>query len=297
MKKTIFFLLLAVLGLSVWQLRPTPYESADWWESEAERTELSGQLDVAKFKLAVAANIRGPEELERLVSSNEERDARIISLKVKRGQLTAAVLQAENDFVKLGEDRLRQLKERAVGKEWTELAAAGRIYQDAKVVSVNDAGVTIRHRDGSARLRYCDLTDGQRLEFGLDEATSLAAVQEERKKALAYEQWLEDELVIMGRNKLEASKMLAKATRSSSSPAPIISANVAPVTRRLNEPARQVGTQYRNTSYSRPRRTSFYYYYSAPRYYCAPRYRVASSGIYSSRQPVNNPPVISSSTP
>jgi len=279
MKKTIFFLFLAVLGLSVWHLRPAQIESAEsaaWWEVEALRVELKGRVDLANFKLAAAGEVRGPAELAKVVSANEEREARIASLKVKREELTTGLRQGKENLVKFADDRLRELKERAIGKEWTELATAGRTYQDVKVMSVTDAGVTIRHRDGSARLRFHDLTDNQRMEFGLDETTALAAVQEERKKAAAYEQYLEDELATIQRNKLEAAKVFAQVTRTKSvASAPVVSANVAPVTNRLKEPARQVGIQYGNTSYSRPRRTNFYYYYSAPRYcaptYCAPR--------------------------
>ena len=283
MKKTIFLLLLAVLGLSVWHLRPMPTESADSWEDEALRVELKGRVELANFKLAAAGNVRGPEELAKVVSANQEREARIASLKGRRDQLTASLRQDEDNLVKFAADRLRELKERAIGKEWAELATAARTYQDVTVVAVTDAGVTIRHRDGSARLRFHDLTDGQRHEFGLDESAALAAVREERQKAIAYEQWLEDELAAMERNKLEAAKVFAQAARTRAvAAAPVVSANVAPVTKtsRLRESARQVGNTYYSSSYGRPRRSSFYYYYNAPRY-CAPR----SYGSYCAPRP------------
>lgn len=287
MKKTIFLLLLAVCGLSVWHLRPVQKEMAVSWEDEALRVELAGRLELAKFRLAAAGEVRGPEDLERVVTENEARETRISDLKVKRGELTAAIRQVDESFVKFNVERLRELKARAVGKEWAELATAGRTYQDVKVVAVTDAGVTIRHRDGSARLRYHDLTDRQRQDFGLVEGAALAAVQEERQKSAAYEQWLEDELAAMERDKRDAAKVFAKATQVKRTPAPVVSSNVPPV-RPLAEPARQVGIQYGRTSYSRPRRTSFYYYYSAPRY-CAPSYRISASGPYGPARPyVNN---------
>jgi hypothetical protein len=279
MKKTILFLLVAVLGLSAWHLRPAKDEMAGWWENEALRTELSGRLSVAKFKLEAAGNVRTPEELDAIVSANAEREARIATLKAKRLDLGAALVRGEAALVKLGEDHLRQLKERAIGKQWAELVTADRTYLDAKVVSVTDAGVTIRHRDGSARLRYKDLTPSQRHEFGLDEASGIAATAEERKQAQAYEQWVEDQVAASEREKASASRLLAPAPRAAAPrpvSAPIVSANVAPVKNPLKEPARQFGNGSRYYygdygSYYRPRRTTIYYYYNAPRY-CAPSY-------------------------
>lgn len=285
MKKAIFLLLIAVLGLSAWHLRPARAETADWWEGEALRVELLGQVNLAKFRLAAAGDVRGPEELAKVVAEQDALDKQIASLRTKREQLSAGIVQGEEALVKLGEDRLRDLKARAVGKEWTEFATADRTYQDAKVVAVTDAGVTIRHRDGSARLRYRDLTDSQRQEFGLDEAAALAAVQEERKQALAYEQWLEDEVAAMERDKAQAAKLVASTIRLKSTPAPVVAVNVPPVQNPLKESAKQFGNgsrYYSGSSYYRPRRTNFYYYYTAPRY-CAPRNYCAPVRPYPSR--------------
>lgn len=277
MKKTIFFLLLAVLGLSAWQFWPQKDEMAGWWENEARRVELTGELDLAKFKLKSAGEVRGPEELDGTLAANDRREAQIAALKTKREELILAIERGEEALVKLGADRIRQLKERAIGREWAELATAARTYHEVKVISVTDAGVTIRHRDGSARLGYRDLTDSQRREFGLDQGTALAAAEEEMKRAAAYEQWLDDQAAEKERNKAAAARILSRP--ASRLPAPVVSANVAPVANPLKEPARQFGNgsryNYYGSSYQRPRRTNVYYYYNAasycsPRPYCSP---------------------------
>ena len=62
--------------------------------------------------------------------------------------------------------------------------------------SIDDAGVTILQQDGLSRLDYFKLTPGQRVDFGLDEVSAIAALRREGQAAIAHERWIEAGMVL-----------------------------------------------------------------------------------------------------
>ena len=164
----------------------------------------------------------------------------------------------------------------AIGKPWKQFAEEDdQRFEDAKIASIDDLGVMIRHRNGSAHVRYGDLTEKQRVTLGLEEASALAANQEDRQRALAYETWVTDQMESQKRSKADLAKAFAAAQPRSRYRAPEISASPPEETdevrrdrtRPLAALPRVVGRG--NGSYPRyyRGRSSVYYYYNASQYY------------------------------
>lgn len=63
----------------------------------------------------------------------------------------------------------------------------GRIYQDVVITRINAGGVSFKHADGAARLRFDELSPGQRKYFGLDEETAAEVYRKEAERREAYE--------------------------------------------------------------------------------------------------------------
>lgn len=70
-------------------------------------------------------------------------------------------------------------------KEYTTLA--GRVYKDVTITEINDAGISITHADGLARLRFEHLTPEQRKDFGITKAGAAMVYAEEMKAQTDYE--------------------------------------------------------------------------------------------------------------
>jgi hypothetical protein len=65
------------------------------------------------------------------------------------------------------------------------------------VAAIDDAGVTIRHADGSARLRFADLSPDQQVLFGLDAELASAAEESESMAAIAYEREIDSQMEVL----------------------------------------------------------------------------------------------------
>jgi hypothetical protein len=75
-----------------------------------------------------------------------------------------------------------------VGKKYDRMTTAtGQVYERVIVSKVSDAGISITHADGLARLRYEQLTAEQREYFGITKEGAAAVYGEEAKQKAAYE--------------------------------------------------------------------------------------------------------------
>lgn len=173
-------------------------------------------------------------------------------------------------MVAMREDFLRSRREAVIGKTFETFTAwSGRTYHEVSVSSVDDAGVTIRHADGAARLRYEVLSDDQRQLFGLDAESALAAAAKERTDAVEYESWIDRWWVANREKEAERDRLAAieKASRIVSAPSndqQIVAANVSP----LAKPATAFssrGSRY-SRRYNRYRSSYSNYYYPVPVY-------------------------------
>ncbi|RYD31816.1 MAG: hypothetical protein EOP85_22350 [Verrucomicrobiaceae bacterium] len=167
-------------------------------------------------------------------------------------------------------------RQRATGNAFDELTlASGRTYRKVSVTAIDDAGVNVRHEDGSAKLRFEDLNASQRVLFGLEEDLAMAAVSREEQDAVAYEQWIDSRLVANNQAKEKAASELrqeaslkksARLAAAVTAPVDLVSAN----TSTLSRPAKAVSRW----------RSSYKTYGPTYRYYSVPRYH------YRSRTPI-----------
>ena len=63
----------------------------------------------------------------------------------------------------------------------------GRVYEDVVITKINAGGVSFKHADGAARLRFDELSPGQRKYFGIDEETAAEVYRKEAEQRAAYE--------------------------------------------------------------------------------------------------------------
>lgn len=215
-----------------------------WWENESIRADLAGQLKLAKYRLSVRDTGFDPASLERAEQEKATLQERISSLQKQQRGLTASIRDVETEQALYQERRLRFVQERSLGKEWPEfISGEGRIFKDVKVAAVDDAGVTLRHRDGSTRIRFNELSEAQRAEFGLNEEKAVAADLAERRNAAAYELWQDAEIAKAERKQRLEGRILAQVVNS---PIPLQTKRYTkPVDSTLSAAPRILGTSYR----------------------------------------------------
>lgn len=63
----------------------------------------------------------------------------------------------------------------------------GRTYQDVTITKINAGGLSLRHSEGTVRLRFEDLSTGQRKYFGIEEEAAKKIYQREAARRAAYE--------------------------------------------------------------------------------------------------------------
>jgi hypothetical protein len=163
---------------------------AEWWRLETERIGLAHQIELCEVRLA-KAEARGAGHAE------QEAVAARAALACERLSEQAAALEGEIEalsgrLVTAREGWLRERREAAVGKSFAEFrGAGGRGYRDVVVTRVTEIGIEFRHATGVARLAAADLSADQRDAFGLEAASALAALADERQAAEAYGSWVD----------------------------------------------------------------------------------------------------------
>jgi hypothetical protein len=74
------------------------------------------------------------------------------------------------------------------GKKYKEYeTVSGQIYRDVTITKITDAGISITHADGLARLRFEHLKPEQRKDFGITQEGAEAIYAKEMKAQAAYE--------------------------------------------------------------------------------------------------------------
>ncbi|NQW99567.1 hypothetical protein HQ447_02830 [bacterium] len=137
---------------------------AEWWQGELERIGLSHQVELKQYRLAHSAGGGMGELVELRDTSRANRDL-LKSLRQQRDASGGELAELE--------------------KEWIDFQ--GVTIRDQRQRAIDDGGVTIRHADGSAKLRDADLDDRQRVFFGLEAAPAHTVEQEEFQADMAYE--------------------------------------------------------------------------------------------------------------
>ena len=77
----------------------------------------------------------------------------------------------------------------AMGKPMESFRAMnGRIYNDVMITKISAGGVSFKHADGTARLRFDELSPGQREYFGIEQDEAEEVYRAEAQRRAAYEE-------------------------------------------------------------------------------------------------------------
>lgn len=248
-----------------------------WWQGEQERIGLGQQLELKKFRFEQACS-DDFENLGRLRQAAKVNASMLDPLRQRRVSLGGEVESLERNRVAFRESMIRAQRQRATGKTFEVLnLVSGRKFQDVSVASIDDAGVTIRHVNGSARLRFADLDARQRVFFGLEADLALVAEERETRDAAAYGRWIDKQMASAREKEEPVSKSVTREDLDARQARSLIATQqvAASNARALAQPSTSVGTRsssspgsYSNYRVYRP--TYRYVYYSTPSYDYSP---------------------------
>ena len=249
-------------------------EQAERWRIERERVEVGQQLELAKLKLEMSAS-GDFEALEVLRAENERNEGLLVDFKVQRVALQRELSELDRSAEDFRMGVLKKRRHEMLGASFeTLLVGSERAFEKVSVLAIDDAGVSIRHLHGTARLGFSDLDAGQRVQFGLDEELAESAHQREAAHVAAYERQIDAELASLEEKKARQDSATEREERSASTKYQNLlasqrnSASVSP----LSKPASTFGSgSYRYSSYRSYRPNYRYVYYQTPTpSYCRP---------------------------
>lgn len=242
-----------------------------WWEGEQEREDLAQAVQLARYRVSqMPADRRGD-----LARVNRE----IATLKVRLGEVRKihAALEVEEVAIRQHAERYAAMvrEQRRMDAVGTKMAlfkpAIGRALEDVEITAVTDAGVTLRHRGGIARVDFFKLSQSQRERFGLEFAAAVTALDQENAREMAFHQATEAAMASQreqeAREATEAAKRAADQARMERALAP------AQATRPGSILAQSAGRPNGTQRVSRADR--WHSYYSRPTIYYYPYYPVS----------------------
>lgn len=166
-----------------------------WWEGERERVEIEQELALKTYRFNELAG-NDFETLQGLTVAARDAKEALAKLRDQRRNLEAELASLEKQWPEFRDDLLRDHRHQMIGKTFETLkSSSGREYKNVTVAQIDNAGVTVRHDAGSARLRIGDLDANQQLVFGLDADLAMVAETREREEGAAYDQWIDKQLV------------------------------------------------------------------------------------------------------
>ena len=246
---------------------------AEWWQGEQERIALSHQVELKEYRFS-KSHASGYEEMTKLRTLAKTNMNLIRDLNQRRIALDVEVELLEGEFVGFKQSSIQGQRDRAIGRTFdTMILPSGRTFMQVKVAAIDDAGVTIRHAEGSARMSFSDLNSEQQVLFGLEMDLALVAEKKELESSVDYERAVDRQLVAMkAREKLiaEAARredQSLQANRARVASQQIASSSVRP----LAQPATSFGNRSWSSSsyystYRSYRPTYRYVYYGSPSY-------------------------------
>lgn len=245
---------------------------------ERERMDIEGRIELANLRLDRGQKGVRQSTINSAKQSLEALSSRIEGLMGRHEALAAEVDALSSDFIAFREQRFKELRHMAIGSEFEELTTAeGQVLKQTKVLSIDDAGVLIRHQHGSTRLGYQDLTEDQRCLFGLDEGSVIAAMKQEQEELRAYELWLanhesaeqeREKVAVLADEMMKKSKRMAaimarsrRSPRSYSPQSETVAAKSPLNIKSLSDPPQKVGLNPRFRVLGTPR---YKYYFNSP---------------------------------
>jgi hypothetical protein len=160
---------------------------------ESRRVELEHKVAVAQLKADRVARRTSLDTTS--VQDLSGLSARRRELSSRKTELEAEIRSLEDGLLLARAAQLEKARSLMLGKDLPSLQSrTGRVYEQVKIVSIDDSGVQIRHASGSARLGCSELSESQWEQFGLDEGLAKAARLAEDRQRMAYEEGIDREL-------------------------------------------------------------------------------------------------------
>lgn len=236
------------------------------WEAELTQLELQQKLELARYRLELAKPIQQVfDECKEWEARLDSGAAQLAKLRLQRQTLQHQVAEGNERLTNLQRDAIQARRALMAGRNQEFLALDdGRTFEQASVVSIDDAGVSIRHRHGSIRLGIDSLSEREREVYGIERGSAIAAVERERQQAAAYGKWIDLELARLA--ELDRASKAALASHANTAIRSAALGNNRTATPRISplaQAARPVGS---GTSYWRR-------YHRAPRDWYYPSYR------------------------
>jgi hypothetical protein len=257
---------------------------AEWWQGEQERIALSHQVELKQYRIN-QTDVSGFEEVQRLGKLTQSRAELLDSLARQRQVLTEEVALLESKWFDLKEATIRNQRNRVIGRTFKSFeSASGRKFQEVSVAAIDDAGVTIRHADGSARLRFADLDPEQQVFFGLEAELAFAAEEKESRAAIAYEREIDDQMAVLREQNTRNSEAIRRVDLATQRNSSLLAAQQAATTK--TGPLAQAATPFGNRSWGYSRYSSSYSSYRYPTYRTVYNYVVPTYSRYCPTTPI-----------
>lgn len=243
-------------------------------DMEQQKIELTHQVELQKYRFA-KSDTGEITELNRVRTQINQGTGVLSEIKLRKSVAQEQVATLQTQFAKLREQTIADRRHAAYGQTYDTLRlASGREFEKVSVISIDDTGVAIRHAVGTARLRYSDLDQSQRVKFGIEADSAIIALEKEAQAASIYDKAISTQIAAIQEKQAIASRLKISAelaenqekSRFKTFAMNDVSASIIAKPRALAEPAVPVGRRTRHTygsSYDRYRNiTSYVHYYN-----------------------------------
>lgn len=113
---------------------------------------------------------------------------KISVLEEQMSKTIADSVTLEKEFLDYRAGYRAQVREDAVGEKFPELkTVSGSVYEEVEIREVTEVGISIRHRDGSKRITYEELTEEWQHRFQFDPKEKAEALAREQAEREMYE--------------------------------------------------------------------------------------------------------------
>lgn len=163
---------------------------------EAETRELVEEIETYQAQIKHSEEVRETSKkhaeiagkLEKATTSAEAVKGKAASLGEQMSKVVSDIESIEKKFSDYRGAYRKQVREDAVGEKFPELkTVSGTVYADVEVREVTEVGIGVRHRDGSKRISYEELTPEWQERFQFDPKEKAEALAREEAARQMYE--------------------------------------------------------------------------------------------------------------
>ena len=160
-------------------------------------------------------------------------------------ELRVAIERLEDEWIKYRKNRRAILRQRMTGSVLeTLILPSGKVYEQVKISQIDNAGVSIKHRYGSSRIRVADLPRQMRrdLDLNLDEAEAALKKEQAAKKVFLAE--------IAEKKKALDEEKKAERAAAKAPDIPLLKQKVRLLITKRSQALREAATARRNDAHS-----------------------------------------------